>query len=260
MADLTAPVTAPAAAPDYGLDAPGVVVGNVVGGAAALAGAPLVWRVLNRRNKILAGAVSGWLGLWGAVGIAQGGLMWRSSRAGKLDERDRLLDALPWRGDEMVLDVGCGRGLLLLGAAKRLSAGRAVGIDLWRSQDQAGNTRAATMANAEAEGVADRVELRDGDARALPFDDASFDVVLSSLALHNIGDGDGRRIAVQEIVRVLRPGGHVALLDFAGTAGYALALTQAGLADVRRSQRRLGMWPPVRVVTGVKATRLFAAQ
>jgi hypothetical protein len=80
-------VAAPANA-DYGLDAPAVVVGNAVGGIAALA-------------------------------VAQAGLMVRSSRAGKLTERDRLLDELPWRGDERVLDVGCGRGLLLIGAAGR---------------------------------------------------------------------------------------------------------------------------------------------
>ena len=246
-------------AADYGLDAPTVVVGNAVGGAAALAGAPLLWRALERRNRVLAGVAGGWLGFWGAAALAQAGLMWRSSRSGKLGERDRLLNSLPLRGDEELLDVGCGRGLLLLGAAKRLTSGRAVGVDPWRSVDQAGNTRAATMANAEAEGVADRVELRDGDARDLPFEDESFDVVVSSLALHNITGDDGRRTAVDEIVRVLRPGGFVALLDFAGTGQYAQALTAAGLADVRRSPRHFGMWPPVRVVTGTKATRLFAA-
>jgi arsenite methyltransferase len=96
--------------------------------------------------------------------------MVRSSRAGKLIERDRLLDELPWRGDEWVLGVGCGRGLLLIGAAKRGTIGQAVGLDLWRKQDQAGNDPAATLANAQAEGVAERVELRDGDARQLPFD------------------------------------------------------------------------------------------
>jgi hypothetical protein len=115
---------------------------------------------------VVAAAVAGWLGVWGLVAGLQAGLMVRSSRSGKLRERDRLLDDLPWRGDEWVLDVGCGRrGLLLIGAARRLTTGRAVGLDLWRRQDQAGNDPASTMANAEVEGVAERVELRDGDAR-----------------------------------------------------------------------------------------------
>jgi SAM-dependent methyltransferase len=142
-----------------------VVAGSAVGGAAALASAWIGWVVLRRRHRVPAAVLGGWLALWGAIAITQAGLMVRSSRAGKLNERDRLLDELPWRGDEWVLDVGCGRGLLLIGAAKRLSTGRAIGLDLWRKQDQAGNDPAATMANAQAEGVAERVELRDGDAR-----------------------------------------------------------------------------------------------
>jgi hypothetical protein len=149
---------------DYGLDAPGVVVGNAVAGTAALAGAGIGWAALRRRHRGPAAVLGGWLAAWGLVAVAQVGLMIRS-RAGKLTERDRLLDQLPWRGDEWVLDVGCGRGLL--GAAKRLTSGRAVGLDLWRTRDQAGNDPAATMANAQAEGVAERVELRDGDARQL---------------------------------------------------------------------------------------------
>jgi SAM-dependent methyltransferase len=238
---------------DYGLDAPGVVVGSAAAGTAALAGAGVGWAVWRRRHRVPAAVLGGWLALWGMVGLAQAGLMLRSSRAGKLAERDRLLDQLPWRGDERVLDVGCGRGLLLIGAAKRLGTGRAVGLDVWRTQDQAGNDPAATIANAQAEGVADRVELRDGDARQLPFDDHSFDVVVSSLALHNIPGAAGRAAAVGELVRVLKPGGHLAILDFRNTGQYAAVLAAAGLGDVHRSQRRYGMYPPVRVVTATKA-------
>ena len=199
-----------------------------------------------------AAVLGGWLAGWGLVGVAQAGLMVRSSRTGKLEERDRLLDELPWRGDERVLDVGCGRGLLLIGAAKRLTTGRAVGLDLWRKQDQTGNDPAATVANARAEGVAERVELCDGDARRLPFGGQTFDVVLSSLALPNIPGAAGRAAAVGEIVRVLKPGGRVVILDFRGTKQYAAALAAAGLGDVRRSPRRFGMYPPVRVVTATR--------
>ena len=236
----------------YGLDAPGVVAGNAVGGAAALAGAGIGWAVLRRRHRVAAVVLGGWLAAWGLVGVAQAGLMVRSSRTGKLTERDRLLEQLPWRGDERVLDVGCGRGLLLVGAAKRLTVGRAVGLDVWRRQDQAGNDPAATISNAQAEGVAERVELCDGDARRLPFDQQSFDVVVSSMALHNIAEAGGRAAAVGEVVRMLRPGGRVAILDFRYTSQYAAALAAAGLGEVHRSPRRVGMYPPVRVVTATK--------
>jgi arsenite methyltransferase len=237
---------------DYGLDAPGVVVGNAVAGAAALAGAGIGWAVLRRRHRAPAAVLGGWLAAWGMVAVAQAGLMLRSSRAGKLTERDRLLDQLPWRGDERVLDVGCGRGLLLIGAAKRLTSGRAVGLDLWRTQDQAGNDPAATIANAKAEGVAEQLELCDGDARQLPFDEQTFDVVVSSMALHNVPGAGGRAVAVGEVVRVLKPGGRVAILDFRHTRQYAAALAAGGLGDVHRSRRRFGMYPPVRVVTATK--------
>jgi ubiquinone/menaquinone biosynthesis C-methylase UbiE len=137
-------------------------------------------------------------------------LLW-SSLVGKFRARDALLNAVPWRGDEQVLDVGCGHGLMLIGAAKRLRSGRAIGIDIWQDVDQANNSAAATRRNAELEGVS--VDVRDGDARRIPFDGAAFDVVVSSLALHNIYNAKEREQALGEIARVLKPGGHVAIFD-----------------------------------------------
>lgn len=75
---------------------------------------------------------------------------------------------MPWRGDELVLDVGCGRGLLLIGAAHRLNSGRAVGVDLWVPGAVSGNGPQAVAENATSEGVAGRVELTQGDARGCP--------------------------------------------------------------------------------------------
>jgi arsenite methyltransferase len=85
--------------------------------------------------------------------------------------------------------------------------------------------------------------------RALPFDDASFDAVVSSIAIHNLPQADHRERACPEIARVLRPGGRVAVLDLRATGGYVIALEDAGLVDVARSGRSLRMCPPVRVVT-----------
>src|SRR5437764_15337887 len=86
-----------------------------------------------------------------------------------------LLDRLNLRGDERILDLGCGRGAVLLMAAQHLTTGRAVGVDLWRGVDQSGNSAEATRRNAVAEGVAERVELHTGDMTALPVDDHRFD-------------------------------------------------------------------------------------
>ena len=137
-------------------------------------------------------------------------MLW-SSLFGKFRARDSLLDAIPWRGDERVLDVGCGHGLLLIGAAKRLTTGRATGIDIWQDVDQANNSADATRRNAEIEGV--EVDVRDGDARKIPFDDETFDVVVSSLALHNIYNAQEREQALSEIARVTKHGGHLGIID-----------------------------------------------
>jgi len=100
---------------------------------------------------------------------------------------------------------------MLIGAAKRLSSGHATGIDIWQDVDQAYNSAAATLRNAELEGVT--VDVRDGDARKIPFGGATFDVVVSSLALHNIYNATEREQALGEIARVLKPGGHAAIFD-----------------------------------------------
>ena len=135
-----------------------------------------------------------------------------ASRKGKFIVWARTLNALGLKGDELVLDLGCGRGAVLLMAAELLTTGRAVGVDLWRSVDQSGNDPAVTLANAEAEGVAEPVEVETGDMASLPFGDGFFDLVVSSLAIHNI-HGPGRLKAVNEAYRVLAPGGRLLIAD-----------------------------------------------
>src|SRR5580658_8958481 len=64
------------------------------------------------------------LGLIGLAFVAVGFVMVQSSRVVKFEVRDRILDSLALKGDERVLDVGSGVGVMLIGAAKRLKAGR----------------------------------------------------------------------------------------------------------------------------------------
>ncbi|WIG60174.1 MAG: hypothetical protein OJF49_002922 [Ktedonobacterales bacterium] len=241
-----------AARVDYGLDAPALVRTFGLGGLAALllGASGLLWGI--SAGNILLVALGGYLLLCALLFGGTSLLMLRSSRTGKLRARDQLLDALHLRGDEHVLDVGCGHGLLLIGAAKRLPRGRAVGVDTWSQSDQARNSRAATLANAEAEGVAERVDVVDGAMERMPFADASFDVVVASLAIHNIPAREGRRQAIGEIVRVLKPGGKVALLDFRATREYADNLRAAGMVGVHVSDVSFVMYPPVRTVLGIK--------
>ena len=182
---------------------------------------------------------------WGGASLAAGlcvlvfcaGYLY-TTRAGKFWAWAGILRELGLRGDERVLDLGCGRGAVLLQAARLLPRGRAVGIDIWRRRDQSGNGIESTRRNAELEGVADRVELHTGDMTSLPFEDASFDLVLSSLAIHNIRGRDGRTQAIDEAARVLRPEGRLVIADLAFTGQYASRLREGGLEDVVR--RRVG--------------------
>ena len=153
-----------------------------------------------------------------------------------------LWRSLDLRGDERLLDLGCGRGAVVLLAAKLLPRGRAIGIDLWKTSDQLGNALEVTQRNAELEGVADRVDLRTGDMRALPFDDGSFDVVLSSLAIHNIPDPGGRARAIDEAVRVLRPDGRLLIVDINATREYEARLRHLGMAEVERRSLGPRIW------------------
>ena len=160
-----------------------------------------------------------------------------------------LLDQLHLRGDERILDLGCGRGAVLLMAAQHLTTGRAVGVDLWRSFDQSGNSLETTRRNAIAEGVADRVELHTANMTALPFADSSFDVVVSSLAIHNISRRADREKAIEEAVRVLHPGGRLMIADIRATRQYREHLARCEMNDV--SRRGLA-WGPWHLVTATK--------
>ncbi|MBX6383471.1 MAG: class I SAM-dependent methyltransferase [Microbispora sp.] len=209
----------------YGVDAPGVLVGLTLGGIAELA----VTAVLFAVGWTIPAVV---LLIGGIILVAGAAVFAHTTLRGKFKVWDAEIDRLGLKGDERVLDMGCGRGLVLLKVAARLSSGKATGIDLWVTKDQSGNSQDATWANARAEGVADRVELVTGDMRDLPFDDATFDLVVSSLAVHNIPDAEGRAQAVREAFRVLKPGGLLRLADFRNTRQYAEVLRECGAADV----------------------------
>lgn len=223
----------------YGQDAPTVVRNlAIIGGAILIGtwttGANGLWFrklpewVLALRPTLIA---TGW------ALAAMAAWMVISSRWLKPLVLKSLLDEHSWRGDEAVLDIGCGRGLVAIGAARRVPNGHVTGIDLWQEVDLAGNSPEAIRANAVAAGVANRLTVDTGDARALPYPDASFDIVASMTAIHNIPDAAGRSEAIAEAWRVTRPGGQILIYDIRHARAYAAQLKTLGAVDVRMS------WP-----------------
>jgi arsenite methyltransferase len=220
------------ARPNYGIDAPGLMRFFFGSGVAAiilslLSSAFLVaWPVWS--------LAATWLfGVAGCYLLGMGSLMVYESKVTKVADRDVILDGISWRGDEQVLDVGCGRGLLLVGAAKRLRTGRAVGVDIWQASDQSGNNPHATLENAKIESVEDRVDIQTADMRHLPFPDASFDIVMSHWVVHNLALAVERHTALNEMIRVLRPGGTLILTDIEHRRAYVDYINAHGLGDVR---------------------------
>ncbi len=220
---------------DYGFDAPYISIGLAVAAVFACSVAAILFA---SSWPWLAG-----LSLVSAVVFAFSTIsfVW-TTRRGKFIVWNELLDSLALGGDERLLDVGCGRGMVLLLAAKRLPAGRAVGVDLWSAVDQSGNRESATLRNAELEGVRDRIEVHTADMRQLPFPDQSFDVVTSSLAIHNIGDTQGREQALAEILRVLKAGGTAMIADILYTADYQQYFSSQPGTKVERHRLGWRFW------------------
>jgi arsenite methyltransferase len=116
--------------PDYGIDAPGLMRFFFVAGMVALAIFLAVeFSALEQIPKL---PISTLLAIAATYFGGMGCFMLYGSKVMKLKDRENLLNLFQWSGDELVLDVGCGRGLMLVGAAKRLTSGRAIGIDLWQ--------------------------------------------------------------------------------------------------------------------------------
>jgi SAM-dependent methyltransferase len=212
---------------NYGIDSPYIITGELIAGAILTAstfafphflGSPARWVCLGVGLFLLSSAAG----------------MVSYSKSGKLRIRDELLETILWGGDETVLDIGCGRGLLLIEAARRLKAGKAIGVDVWLPKALTGNSPKGVLENAALEGVIERIEVAAGDARKLPFPDGSFDVVVSNFVLHEIQTTPQREEMVREIARVLKTGGRVALVDFIFTEQCVGELINCGLANAAR--------------------------
>lgn len=239
--------------PDYGIDAPAVMRNLFLFGALCLLIGIFAPSALHLGPFLLTSQTFFWPA---GFLIAEGLLFLLYVKVGKFRHRDFMLGLHTWRGDENVLDVGCGRGLLLAGAAKRIASlngtGHATGIDVWSNVDMGGNSAAATQRNLDLEGVSSLCTLISQPAQEMSFPDATFDVIVSNLCLHNIYDAPTRQKALRQIVRILKPGGVALISDYKRTGEYADEFHNAGLSVEKKRGSLLTTFPPLTVVIARK--------
>lgn len=243
----------PATKPDYGIDAPAVMRNLCLAGTACLLLAIFAPRIIHIGKVDISAS-----GFYWPAGFlfVEAGLFLLYVKVGKFRHRDFMLNMHQWRGDEQALDVGCGRGLLLAGAGKRLKAlngtGHATGIDVWSNVDMGGNSSAATLHNLTLEGITDRCTLLSLPAQEMTFPDATFDLIVSNLCIHNIYDKPTRLQALHQIARVLKPGGTALISDYKLTGEYAAEFANLGLVVEKKRGSLITTFPPLTVVIARK--------
>lgn len=199
-----------------------------------------------------------WCWFWGVFSWICGGIYLHTSFRGKFIIWANILDQLTIQPDSKILDLGCGRGAVLLMEAKRLgNKGKAVGIDLWQTKDQSGNDINVTKQNAKLEGVSDKVEIKTANMTDLPFEDESFDFITASVSIHNIKEQTGRRKALTEAYRVLKKEGTLIIVDIKYTKKYMKILQEIGMKNIKRKNAGwkgwwAAPWMPTHIVTAEK--------
>lgn len=122
-----------------------------------------------------------------------------------------VLQQLRWDGKGKVLDIGCGNGPLTIAIAKAYPMAHVTGVDSWGASWE--YSKAICERNASIEGVAKAVTFQRASAAALPFDDDSFDVVVSNLVFHEVREVRDKRLLLKEALRVLKKGGTFVFQD-----------------------------------------------
>lgn len=211
---------------NYGFDAPSIMRNLLIFGSIILTIGFIIPSFID--NFILK-IISYIIILIGLVLLILGTSMVAYGIKGKFNIRKLMLSKIRWTGNEIVLDIGTGTGLLMNGAAQFLTTGKSIGIDIWRAEDLSDNLLTNAEKNAVIENVKDKIEIKTEDARTLSFADNSIDVILSQFCIHNIEDKSEQEKACFEIARVLKPNGIALIGDYIPTHNYAKYFKKAGL-------------------------------
>jgi len=185
-----------------------------------------------------------WPGLWPAwfavallgVNCFAGGLLLRTSK--RTDFASLPLVDLLRSDQDLVLDAGCGGGRTTLALTKVHKNGRVVALDRFDAYYIDGGGRALLERNLRIAGLAERVQVEQGDLTALPFPDASFDAAVSAHVIDHLKQQ--KRTGLEEIRRVLKPGGRFLMVVWVpGWATFSLANVFCFLLTSKAGWRRL---------------------
>jgi len=236
----------------YGIDEPRAIVMLTAAGILAVVTGVLLSVYTAKSNPAAAdtGLIAG-PGVGFLILVVTAALYW-SSKLGKTRELVKIVDNIPWGGGEVVLDLGCGRGLATTLSARKLPTGYTIGVDMWSKARVSGNDPLSVIANAASAKVEDRVTPVKGAPMSLPLADGSVDVILSGLAVHHLVPRKLREGLFVEMGRVLKEGGRIGILDAGNGIEYAHLLDKTGLRDIEMHRLRFSSFPPFHVVLARK--------
>jgi SAM-dependent methyltransferase len=238
--------------PGYGIDEPRTLAELLIAGVLAVAvGIIISAYTASSSPRTADAALIGGPGVGFLILVVAAALYW-SSRLGKPREMTKLINGIPWGGEEIVVDLGCGRGLASVMAAKKLQAGYVIGVDTWSKARISANDPLSVLANANQENVGAKVSAVKAQSTYLPFGDKSVDAVVSGAALHYLVPRRQRESLFREMTRVLKEGGRVGILDAGNGNEYSAFLQEMGMRDVEMHRLRFSSFPPFHVVIARK--------
>lgn len=234
---------------NYGIDAPKVIRNLLVSGILLLLCSIFLpdnlfppISIILKRSSLMPGICLTITGL----------LMIVYAKIGKYNHRDRILNLHNWKGNENVLDVGTGLGLLMIGAAKKLSTGKAYGIDIFNTYDLSDNSIEQTKTNAELEKVTPKVEILKENILKTNFNEGYFDVIVSNLCLHNLYKSEEKEQACIEIHRILKRNGKAIISDYKGIGEYKKTFQKLDMNVEKIGTYYFDTFPPLTIIIATK--------
>ena len=143
-----------------------------------------------------------------------------SQRGGKLQDKvyNMIIGRLKGQIEGRILDIGSGNGVLAVKLAQRQPRAEVVGIDYWGKDWE--YSKSVCEKNASAAQVESRIHFQKGDAAALDFPSDTFDGAVSNLTFHEVKSAPDKREVLREALRVVKPGGSFAFVDYFFDAKY----------------------------------------